>query len=243
LIRQEDTIVFALIERAQWARNVGVYTPGAVPLPPPPPGSPPPSLLEWLLRGTEAVHGAVRRYTSPDEAAFFPASLPDAVLPPLDYATSPLAACGDAVDLNREILDAYVSDIVPRIAAAGDDGNLGSAAVADVACLQALSKRVHYGKFVAEAKYRADAGAYRADAAARDAAAILARLTDAAVEDAVVARVRAKAAAFGADVGGSGDGPGRKVDPDAVAAVYREWVLPLTKEVQVRYLLARPGCD
>ena len=28
-----------------------------------------------------------------------------------------------------------------------------------------------------------------------------------------------------------------------VAAVYREWVLPLTKEVQVRYLLARPGCD
>lgn len=40
------------------------------------------------------------------------------------------------------------------IAAAGDDGNYGSAATLDVLCLQALSKRIHYGKFVAEAKFR-----------------------------------------------------------------------------------------
>jgi hypothetical protein len=40
------------------------------------------------------------------------------------------------------------------IAAPGDDGNYGSAATLDVLCLQALSKRIHYGKFVAEAKFR-----------------------------------------------------------------------------------------
>lgn len=40
------------------------------------------------------------------------------------------------------------------IAAPGDDGNYGSAATIDVLCLQALSKRIHYGKFVAEAKFR-----------------------------------------------------------------------------------------
>ena len=113
--------------------------------------------------------------------------------------------------------------------------------MADVAALQALSKRIHYGKFVAEAKYRASPAAYAALAAARDEAGIMAALTDAAVEAAVVARVRAKAAAFSADVGaGPGEPPTLKVDPDAVAAVYRDWVLPLTKEVQVEYLLKRP---
>jgi hypothetical protein len=41
-----------------------------------------------------------------------------------------------------------------EIAAPGDDGNYGSAATLDVLCLAALSKRIHYGKFVAEAKFR-----------------------------------------------------------------------------------------
>lgn len=40
------------------------------------------------------------------------------------------------------------------IAQPGDDYNYGSAGVLDVLCLQALSKRIHYGKYVAEAKFR-----------------------------------------------------------------------------------------
>jgi hypothetical protein len=42
----------------------------------------------------------------------------------------------------------------PAIAEDGDDGNYGSAATLDVLVLQALSSRIHYGKFVAEAKFR-----------------------------------------------------------------------------------------
>ena len=30
-----------------------------------------------------------------------------------------------------------------------------------------------------------------------------------------------------------------KVAPDAIAALYRDWVMPLTKKVQVHYLLRR----
>jgi len=33
LIRQEDTIIFNFIERAQFAKNSAVYTPDAVPVP------------------------------------------------------------------------------------------------------------------------------------------------------------------------------------------------------------------
>lgn len=48
--------------------------------------------------------------------------------------------------------------------------------------LQALSKRIHYGKFVAEAKFRANEAAYSALIKARDAEGIMDALTDRAVE-------------------------------------------------------------
>ena len=51
------------------------------------------------------------------------------------------------------------------ITAAGDDGNYGSAATLDVLVLQALSTRIHYGKFVAEAKFRCGAATGAAAAA------------------------------------------------------------------------------
>lgn len=55
------------------------------------------------------------------------------------------------------------------IAAAGDDNNHGSAVTLDVLVLQALSKRIHYGKFVAEAKFRCGAGLHCSRARSEDA--------------------------------------------------------------------------
>ena len=43
------------------------------------------SLLEYLLWETEQMHGRIRRYTSPDEHAFFSRDLPPLVLPPIQY--------------------------------------------------------------------------------------------------------------------------------------------------------------
>lgn len=85
LILMEDTIIFSLIERAQFARNAAVYTPGDVPVPGYTREGRQLSLLEYLLRETEQVHGRIRRYTNPDETAFFPDDLPPLVLPPLTY--------------------------------------------------------------------------------------------------------------------------------------------------------------
>ena len=69
----------------------------------------------------------------------------------------------------------------------------------------------------------------------------------------VIERVKLKAATFGQDLsaaaaadsssngGGSGGGSGvsYKVRPEVVAQLYEQWVMPLTKEVEVQYLLAR----
>lgn len=43
------------------------------------------SLLEYILRQTEQLHGRIRRFTSPDEHAFYPDDVPNLVLPPLKY--------------------------------------------------------------------------------------------------------------------------------------------------------------
>lgn len=96
--------------------------------------------------------------------------------------------------------------------------------------------------FVAEAKYRADAAAYDAAIAARDAAALRALLTFEDQEARVVERVRRKAATFGQDLDEAGDVAAAahyKVAPDAVAALYADAVVPLTKDVQITYLLRR----
>lgn len=85
LIRQEDTIIFLLIERAQFARNAAVYEADAVPVPDFDAAGERFSLLEYLLRETEQIHGKIRRYTSPDEQAFYPDRVPQLVLPAIQY--------------------------------------------------------------------------------------------------------------------------------------------------------------
>ena len=158
------------------------------------------SLLEYVLRETEHLHGKVRRYTSPDQHAFYPDSLPPLVLPPLRYPTV-LAAAADAINFNDRVMDAYKQAVLPAVAAPGDDGNYGSAATLDVLALQALSTRIHYGMFVAEAKFTAQPDAYGALIRAADAEGLMALLTDEAVEHKVAERVRRKAATFGQDIG------------------------------------------
>jgi chorismate mutase len=245
----EDTIIFGLIERAQYARNDPVYQPGAVPVPLWTHDGRQMSLLEYLLRETEQVHGRIRRYTSPDENAFFPDAVPPLVLPPMGYPQVLWPSAAD-VNVNPKIMDMYLNHLLPETTPVGDDRNYGSAAMHDVIILQALSRRIHYGKFVAEAKFRAQTEEYTALIENRDSDGIMELLTDRAVELKVVERVKLKAATFGQDlntattaaasaVSSNGDELLLRVSPQAVADLYEEWVMPLTKEVEVEYLLHR----
>ena len=70
---------------AQFACNDVVYRPDGVPVPGFSPSGRRMSLLEYLLRETEQVHGKIRRYTAPDELAFYPEDVPPLVLPPMTF--------------------------------------------------------------------------------------------------------------------------------------------------------------
>ncbi|KAI0036457.1 chorismate mutase [Vararia minispora EC-137] len=258
LTRLEDTIIFGLIERAQFAHNHRIYLRGGFP-----------ELvnlgftgswLEWFLKETESFHAKARRYTSPDEYPFTPpAELPTPVLPSLAF---PRLLHPNTVNANPSILAFYTRSIVPRIthdttlalaasrratgvtgdAEAEDDGNYGSAATIDVEVLQAISKRVHYGKFVSESKFADDPAAFIPHIRARNTDALAALITKPEVEKRLLQRLRKKAALYAQDFASDGEplpeGKG-KIDVSSVVDLYESYIIPLTKEVEVDYLLQR----
>ena len=230
LIRQEETIIFALIERAQFKQNSIIYKINGLPI-----GDTRTSFLDYLLLETEKLHAKVRRYTSPDEYPFFN-GLPEPILAPLDY---PSVIVEKSINLNPKIHEIYQRDLIPKICAQGDDLNYGSSATCDVACLQALSKRIHYGKFVAEVKFQKDPETFRRLIKSEDRSGLLESVTDGRVEEKLLRRVEQKAAMYGRDNETEGDSNGYKIAPNMVKFIYEHWIIPLTKEVEVEYLIRR----
>lgn len=75
----------------------------------------------------------------------------------------------------------------------------------------------------------------------QDREGLMKLLTFKTVEEIVIKRVEKKARIFGQEVSLDGDGnKGKyKVDPSVVSLLYDKWIMPLTKFVQVEYLLRR----
>jgi monofunctional chorismate mutase, eukaryotic type len=225
----------------------------------------------------------VRRYTSPEEHAFFPECLPSGpldALPKLDYPKDLLSPIGGAssINFNEILLKKYTEWIVPSITKKGDDEQHGSTVLADIVVLQALSRRVHYGKFVAESKYRSDPEGYQRLVDAGDADGVMKLLTNSAVEARVLRRSRIKAATYGREplmtqlpehkveeCGGDVSFVAAaaasavatamealdkdqynvigKIDPVIIEEIYRDFIIPLTKDIEVAYLFRRCGKD
>ncbi len=230
LIRQEETIIFALIERAQFKHNPTIYRDNAIEI-----QGFDGCFTRFLLWETERIHARVRRYTSPDEHPFCD-NLPPPILPPVDC---PQQIVDTDININVEIFEHYCYRIIPEICVAGDDGHYGSSATADVTVLQALSKRIHYGKFVAESKFQQSPSVYARLISTGDATEILAALTHREVEERLYKRVELKAATYGRDIGESDEPVKFKIAPDKITDLYRQWIIPVTKQVEVDYLLRR----
>ncbi|XP_059280306.1 LOW QUALITY PROTEIN: chorismate mutase 2 [Lycium ferocissimum] len=236
LIRQEDTIIFNLIERIKYPTN--------------PPCTKQPcsfnipgfsgSLFQYLFQETEALQSKVGRYLSPEENPFFPDNLPDSIIPPTK-CTPVLHPAAESVNVNEKILDVYINKMLPLFCKEADEGNFATTAACDIQLLQALSRRIHYGKFVAEVKFRDSTDDYKPFILAKDGDALMKLLTFEAVEEMVKKRVAKKAKVFSQEVTliDSAEEVKCKVDPSLVSRLYEEWIMPLTKLVEVEYLLRR----
>ena len=227
----EETIIYRLLDRAQFAVNPGIYRVVDEPMP----GFRDQSFLQVRQRMQEEMDALFGRFMVPEERPFS-TGLPsprrttpksDNPFPTMDFGT---------VSQTPAILDSYLQ-LVQRICPPGDDGHYGSSVETDVAVLQALARRIHYGAlYVAESKFLAEPERYGALIRARDSRAILEALTRSEVEARILVRVREKLDFVQQRVNTA---IRRVVDADLVMDYYRDHVIPLTKAGEVAYLLGR----
>jgi chorismate mutase len=269
LQRMEDSIIFSLIERAQYPSNAAVYQEdcrqlGEFKLHQLKSAGSNGCLGDWFIYQTECLHSQVRRYLHPTEYPFF-GPLPDPTLgttaefvktdgdepaPKRQRAErhNVLAPVPPEALINGRLLDIYRGQIIPRICEAGDDGNHGSCAVQDVHVLQTMATRIYYGLFVAESKYRSEIEKASALIRANDRSGLMAFITKPEVEERNLQRVVLKARTFSQDISrgeagqlvpSTSDVTTYKLDPEYVGQVFRDFLMPLTKDVEVDYLLNR----
>lgn len=186
-----------------------------------------------------------------------------------------MSADAAEVNFNQILLQKYQETIIPMLTAHGDDEQHGSCTLCDIAALQALSRRVHYGKFVAESKYRSNPEEYQRLVDSNDPDGVMKLLTNSAVEKLVLRRARLKAATYGREPllsaslemeevssestsivaaaaasavvaaieATSGEKKQGKVDPLVIESIYKDLIIPLTKDIEVAYLFRRCGKD
>ena len=177
---------------------------------------------------------------------------------------------------NKVLYDKYISVIVPAIADKGDDEQHGSTVLADIAALQALSKRIHFGKFVAESKYQSNPEGFQKIVDKGDANGVMVLLTNEEVKKQVLTWARLKASTYGREplmsslpkveradgdhstaiiaaaaaaavvaaveaMQTGGSAMKGKVDPSIIECIYRQLIIPMTKDVEVAYLFLRCG--
>lgn len=228
LIRLEETIIFAFIERAQFKINKIIYEKNSGLI-----KNSEESLLLYLLSEMEKIYSYLGRYLSPEEHSFTK-NLPQPLRTLTNYE---YFIKENNININNKILDIYINEIIPVICKDGDDKNYGSSVVCDVNVLQSLSRRIHYGKFVAEIKYIREKDNYNKLIKEGNKQKIIEKLTDREVEELLLQRVEIKASTYGQDPWEKN--PEFKIDPIIVKDIYKKWIIPLTKEVEYLYLIQR----
>lgn len=93
--------------------------------------------------------------------------------------------------------------------------------MSDVACLQALSRRIHFGMFVAEAKFRMEREKFTDLITRRDLLGIEKAITNAEVERQVLKRLELKARTYGTDPSEVIEDAKAKINVEAVVAMYK----------------------
>jgi chorismate mutase len=93
--------------------------------------------------------------------------------------------------------------------------------------------------FVAESKFLTETEKFTKLIKEGDREGIDAAITNAAVEKKVLERLHLKATTYGTDPSTKAEGPVVKINADEVVKMYKDYVIPLTKVVEVEYLMQR----
>ena len=219
----ENSIVFAIFERSRWKSNPSAYTIDA---------STGKSLFTHLLEEMEQVHTKFGRYNCPEEHPF--TNIDTVHLVNSNNKSYDIDRFLDkrhiSINNNETIIEKYFNLLLPKITEEGDDENLGSAVTADINLLQALSRRIHLGKIVAQSKYNSNKEWYINTQTDED---YFIRLTNLEVENSILERLEKKIKNFNNEL--VYNFPSIRFKPSQIVDIYRDFIIPETKQVQICY--------
>ncbi|KQK15895.1 chorismate mutase 3, chloroplastic [Brachypodium distachyon] len=186
------------------------------------------SLFQYLFFEDEKLHAEIARYKfSSYETPFLPSLLMEPITR-IPWSLQGLHPAAESININERVLIRYFYEFLPMLVNEGSDGQPVSSSQCDVKILQALSNRIHYGKSVAESKFLEEPEKYTSAIREQDNDNLMETLTNPDAEEEVITRVKNKAMVYR-----------QEVDPELVGELYDKLVIPMTKEVQVQYLLRR----
>lgn len=220
----ENSIIFAILERSRWKRNPSSYHKLSH-------GD---SLFSSMLKGTEDLHQRLGRYHCPEESPFtkLESKVKKDIFPKKKYQINTYLHPNHLViNDNKIILDNYFKFLLPLITRDGEDENQGSAVTADINLLQALSRRIHLGKLVAEIKYRENPSAFMD----KNRDTIYQNLTNDEVENVILERLNKKILHLVDDNNELFSIPNSNLVKNNIISIYQDYIIPLTKEVEIKY--------
>lgn len=227
----EETIIYKLLDRAQFAINKNAYLPGHSGFT----GNVQDSLFDIRLSTHETMDAQFGRFSVPEERPFNN-GLPESKRKVTIDTSFLLISDFNRVNLCNEIKTAYL-DLLPKLCQQNDDAQYGSSVEHDVFAVQSISRRIHFGAFyVAECKFRTAPAEYTSMIRSNDREALLDKLTRKDVEEQIINRVFEKICSIQRDVNKL---VRQVIDPQSIVTFYRDTIIPLTKEGEILYLMNR----
>ncbi|MGD9200018.1 MAG: chorismate mutase [Chitinispirillia bacterium] len=227
----EETIIYKLLDRAQFKTNRRAYKPGFSGFY----GESKRCLFDIRLSSHETMDAKFGRFHVPEERPFtdnLPSSRRKVSLPPTQLAISDY----DLVNVSGDIKKAYI-ELLATLCDDGDDGQYGSSVEYDVFAVQSIGRRIHFGAlYVAESKFITSPAEYTELIRNRNENGLMEKLTRKDVEDRIISRVHEKICSIQSNVNRT---VRRVIDPDIIVNFYREIIIPLTKKGEILYLVNR----
>ena len=157
-------------------------------------------------------------------------ALPDGPAPELNALARPFAGVTTLAGRIHLLRPAYLRILLPALCEDGNEDERSACLAADANCLDALARRLALSVHVATRKREAIPEALQIAIQTGEPARVEQAITNAAVEAEVLARVQSRAVEHAP----------RKETPDQIANLYIEWIIPLSRKIQVFGLLATP---
>ena len=155
-------------------------------------------------------------------------ALPDAPAPTPDSLAGPFAGAATPAGRAQVLRPSYLRILLPALCAPGNEEDRSACLAADAACLDALARRLALSVHVATRKRESIPEALQSAIRTGNPARVEDAITNPAVEADVLARVRLRAR----------ERAPQMETPDQIAALYAEWIIPLSRKIQVHGLLA-----